>query len=287
VLQHRTGPASNMAEPMPEADDDLPHTSDHSLPAEAQYPEIGEVPEYRHLTACEVLCWIGYRRAIAKDVYFAPLTKARANGTAREVALLHRSIPEPKPSECPINDAERELMKSLRDGRVHAMVAKNGRLAELPSEIYEYSVSVNVRGSIEADAGSGQRDYWLALEYMFNLRPPIGEVLFRTTEVMTAWPNNGADRDEAPTAPLSPAPAPDPSQKPAFHVGRAKLLLMVEKAKGGIFEGRIPTESEVRALLVPAHFKGCGNEALRQAMRHPKLWPGVKRGTRRKSDSAK
>src|SRR4051794_10322313 len=85
-----------------------------------QYPPIGDVPKHRHLSACEVLTWIGYGRAIPKAAYFAPLANVHGATTEAILALLHRSVPDPKPLRCPMYKSERALMKALRSGKLRA-----------------------------------------------------------------------------------------------------------------------------------------------------------------------
>lgn len=157
---------------------------------ESHYPAVGDIPEHRHLTACEVLTWIGYGRAISKDVYFAP----RASGLPAEErdSLLHRSVPDPKPPDDPMDDAERKLMEAVRAGLVHMLTVRNGAFEEMQAAIYEHAVVVTARGSIEADWRASERDRERAITYRSSL-PPIGDVWFRKSEVLEAWPTNVSD----------------------------------------------------------------------------------------------
>lgn len=161
--------------------------ADETTAAESQYPAIGEVPEHLHLTACEVLTWIGYGRAISKDVYLAPVVKSSGLATEERASLPHRSVPDPKPPEDPMDDAERKLMEAVRAGHVHILIEINGAFEEMPTAIYEAAVAVNARGSIEADWKAAERDRERAISYRSSLAP-IGDVWFRKSEVLEAWP---------------------------------------------------------------------------------------------------
>jgi hypothetical protein len=152
------------------------------------YRAAGDLAPVRHMTACEVLTWIGYRRAIPAQLYFAPLHNASPAATAAQLAaLLHAEVPAPKPAECPMPGAERLLMAALRSGQVRALATKNRRLEELPREIYEYAVAVSARGGLEADMLATPADSFRALDYLSSI-PPIGPVLFSTQEILAAWP---------------------------------------------------------------------------------------------------
>jgi hypothetical protein len=160
--------------------------SDGLLAPEPQYPTIGEVPEHLHLTACEALCWMGYRRAIPKNVYFSPVVKALNTGCEEVIALLHRSVPDPKPPNDPIGDAERVLMEALHSGQLHLLIEKNGAFEEASAQIYDYAVAVNVRGSIEADCKATERDGERAQRYLTNY-PLRGDVWFSRQELLNGW----------------------------------------------------------------------------------------------------
>jgi hypothetical protein len=159
--------------------------------AESQYPAIGEIPKHRHLTACEVLTWIGYGRAISKEVYFPPFDRASGIRAEERNSLLHRSVPDPKPPDDPMDDAERKLMEAVRAGHVHMLTERNGAFEEMPTAIYEHAVVVTARGSIEADWKAPERDRERAITYRSSLAP-IGDVWFRKSEVLEAWPNPAA-----------------------------------------------------------------------------------------------
>ena len=155
----------------------------------SRHPAMGAVPPARHLTACEVLNWIGYRRAIPSAVYFAPVRGAAPGAMGEQLAgLLHSAVPDPKPAECPMAAAESKLMEALRARRVRALAEKDGRLEELPDEIYEYAVAANARGSIEPDSRATSADSFRALKYLSSL-PSIGPLLFSTAQVMAEWPS--------------------------------------------------------------------------------------------------
>jgi hypothetical protein len=157
---------------------------------ESVYPAIGVIPEHLHLTACEVLTWIGYGRAISKDVYFAEFAKAShlPGWSAERTNLLHRSVPDPKPYDDPMNDAGRKLMEHLRAKRLTWFVRRNSRYEEGDPEILEYAVTVNARGAIEADWTATERDRCAASDYLKSCGPL--EVFFRASEVLTLprWP---------------------------------------------------------------------------------------------------
>jgi hypothetical protein len=184
--------------------------------AEPQYPAIGDVPEHRLLTACEVLTWIGYGRAISKDVYFAPFANAPPSAPEGRVSLLHQSVPDPKPAEDPMSDAERKLMEALRTRHVHILFERNGAIEEelLVDTIYEHAVSVNARGSLEADAKATERDQMLARSFLSRLSR-MGDAWFRKSEVLAAWP--------APSLTVADAKQPRPRPVEAFKATAAPL----------------------------------------------------------------
>ena len=174
-------------------------TEDGATPPAAElelhYPAIGDVPGHLHLTACEVLTWIGYGRAISKAVYYAPVANSPVATIDEKMALLHRSVPDPKPSEDPMEDAERKLMELLRAKRVHMLIERGGVFEEVSDSIYEYAVAVNARGSVEPDANATERDQARARSYLLRLQP-FGDVLFRKTEVLEAWQNTVSDGEQ-------------------------------------------------------------------------------------------
>jgi hypothetical protein len=223
--------------------------SDATTPApaaELQYPAIGDVPEHRHLTACEVLTWIGYGRAISRDVYFAKVSGATATAEAR-LSLLHQSVPDPKPLENPMDDAERKLMEEVRAGRVHSLIERNGAFEEPPAAIYEHAVAVNARGSIEADGTAPERDQTRARSYLSSL-PPIGNVWFRKSEVLEVWPS------KAPTA--IPGDSGQPHHQPFDAVDPEPTPAAPRRGKGrpGVRETclalfRARRESKIPLLL--------------------------------------
>jgi hypothetical protein len=157
--------------------------------SEADYPEVGQEPTHRHLTACEVLCWIGYRRAISKEQYFAPLSRKRGHRPRNWVSLLHETIPSPKPRECPIHQSERILMEAMRAHRVHSHYEKDDRLERVPREVLDYAVVVNVRGGIEPDNDASARDRQRA-EAFIAVHGGLGSVWFDREEILREWPAN-------------------------------------------------------------------------------------------------
>ena len=199
-------------------------TPPDAMPAGPQYPAFGEVSKEWYLTACEALCWIGYRRAISKAVYFRPFVEAAPcvalEGRAR---LLHHSVPDPKPPDDPMGDAECALMKAAKAGQVRLLTQTNGNLEEVPSKVYDQDVSVNARGCIELNEAATERGRSLAQDY-FCEHPLLGDVLIRTSEVLRAWPPPKASilsenfaallvprwtqEDEAPNAPAAAVQRP-------------------------------------------------------------------------------
>ncbi len=152
-----------------------------------QYPELGAVPVHRHMTACEVLCWIGYRRAIPKEIYYFPLSNSANVPFSRKVSLLHQSVPEPKPPECPMNAAEQNLMEALRTETIRAFYEKDGRFEQVPQDVYAYAVAVNARGGIEADSGVPERDRERAAKFT-SAHAELRAVWFVTKDVLRLRP---------------------------------------------------------------------------------------------------
>lgn len=212
--------------------------------ADPDYPEKGKVPEHRHVSACEFLCWIGYGRAIPKDVYFSPLAKAPRDATLEELAaLLHRSVPDPKPQECPIGDAELTLIDLLRTKKIRAFREKLGILEELPTELYDYAVTVNGRGSIEPDCRATERDIRRALRYLSSFDPPIGEVLFSTLKMLEA-----CAAQPIILAAAQPEP-PDPRPK-ATHTAFREFFL----ARVAGWPDDLPAPNEDEDFLAATHY---------------------------------
>ena len=185
------------------------------------------------MTACEVLCWIGYGRAIAKEVYFRPIFEAPDMPFTDIAPLLHQSVPGPKPPECPMDSAERELMAALRSGKIQARCERNGALEIVPSEIYDYAVAVNARGSIETDQGAAGRDIAQADRYLRGQTTKIKDVFFRTSEVrecLKAWSNKlpalmGTEATPASTAMTLPWPAKKTGPKSGLTERTAQMLV--------------------------------------------------------------
>ncbi len=168
-----------------------PPAGDHSPRATGPdaalgYPAHGQMPDQPHLSACELLCWIGYGRAIPKTVYFAP---AFANRMPPDQwgNLVHGAIPDPKPPADPIDDAERKLIDALRKGKLKAYQLKDGRYEEVSAEVYNYAVTINARGSIEADQNITQHHSMVADDFLYRWQP-IRDVAFRTPDVLAVWP---------------------------------------------------------------------------------------------------
>jgi hypothetical protein len=233
----------------------MPATEKTTMPSaaettEPQYPAEGEVTRHRHMTACEVLCWIGYHRPIRKEVYFAPIKTMAPGATIEELAAsLHHSVPEPKPPECPLNDAERKLMDALRLGSVQALIEKNGKFEEVPAAIYEYAMAVNVRGSIEPDGGATERD---ATRADLSQRP-IGSVFFRTSEVLKVWPKEATALALDPTTNKRRSNGLDYRAKDAWLFPRMRALINDKKARS--------PEDAARWMLEDAAGRGRSTDA--------------------------
>jgi hypothetical protein len=163
-----------------------------ALPAQG-YPAIGEFPMAPYMTACETLCRLsGYRRAISEDLYFAPLRRPRVripDDSAEVSAVLHNAVPDPKPGEDPMPEAEQRVMKLWRAGRLHPGHVKDGEFQELPDEINQYAVVIAVDGRIRPDARAALRDqqpawhWWTANEAAPPPDKHIGDISFRTLEI--------------------------------------------------------------------------------------------------------
>jgi hypothetical protein len=225
---------------------------------EPQYPAMGDLPEHRHLTACEVLTWIGYRRVIPNDVYYAPFTKEPGLPVEEGVSLLHRSVPEPKPPEDPMNEAERKLMEALRASHVHLFIERNGAFEEVPDTIYEHAVVVNARGSIEVDAKATERDRARAGSYLSRLGP-IGDVWFRKTEVLEAWPNTVGDGERPHPRPPEVSEATATSLKKTLLANPTSNAPVGEPMLEHVCEQANPASSTGGAEVVaPAEITGAG-----------------------------
>ena len=221
------------------------------------YPEQGAQPSGMTMSSCEVLCWIAYRRAIPKRTYFAPLCNARANGEPIDLeALLHTAIPDPKPIENPMSDAEKALMAALRSGEVQAISQKNQMPAELlPINAYRLEVVISARGYLEPDNASSPDDYRLAAA-----EPTWSELRFYTAEVIRVWPAtlgaNGAAQLETPT-PRDQTSAVTESTSRKGNSLRTKDLPLVQEMKRLILSGQATGRQDAaRAVSKDAAGKG-------------------------------
>jgi hypothetical protein len=151
--------------------------------SEDEYPRYGQEPTTHNLSACEVLCWIGYRRPIPKELYYSPL---RASPWPVLPSLMHDAVPDPKPAQCPIADAQQQLMSAIRSGKLAPYCIVNSTPAVMPPSAYKYAFVIYPRGSLEPDDAAADSDRELA-ESQQNYRG----VHFFTTDVLKLWPANG------------------------------------------------------------------------------------------------
>jgi hypothetical protein len=152
------------------------------------YPEYGVLPDRYMLTACETLCWIAYKRAIPKELYFAPLDQpgALAAPADEREAMLHDAIPQPKPDHNLTPDAGRELMTALRSGAVRMMLMdKSTRaISEVPASAFDSEYVVSVRGDFAPSATASIEWYDAHQRHA----PVSSELYFPAPEVLLRWP---------------------------------------------------------------------------------------------------
>ncbi len=167
------------------------------------YPEYGVAPTELIMTPCEVLCWIGYRRAIPKDLYYAPLREPYMGSDETRLVALHAAIPEPKPQMCPMDDAERQLMTAVRAGRLKVGYLDGaGAPRQVGAEIFRYAMTISARGSVEADPAASPYSYNMAE----NL-PRTRNVHFFTEEVLREWFRDDVQTDRLSSEPSGDAPS--------------------------------------------------------------------------------
>lgn len=154
-----------------------------------EYPEYGEKPAAHILTACETLCWIGYRRAIPKDTYFSPYEgpAVKLETHFNDSSFLHRAIPGRKPEDDPMEDAEFQLLAALRDGSIGAFYLdkETGKRRDLPSSVLQCDVTISARGSLEPDWRVVMEKYMIASTECKNIR---GALYFLRDEILVKWP---------------------------------------------------------------------------------------------------
>ena len=184
--------------------------------ASESYPAQGVIPLNPTMSACEVLCWIGYRRAIKKRNYFEPLFDLERSFPSKSTipvtddkryARLHAAIPFPKPERCPMRRAETHLIEALRAGLLRAVNCLGGGEKHiLETHAFDYAVVVTARNSLEADITASAEDYELA-------RTEVkGEVRFFTNEVLRVWPCQSNCESYSENTPVAQAAETQPAQ---------------------------------------------------------------------------
>jgi hypothetical protein len=151
------------------------------------YPVYNAVPTFQLMTACEALCWIGYKRAITKKIYFSPMIGAESfsEESPNWDAILHDAIPAPKPLLSPIDEATDSLMQAARVGTVRALyinAATKLRL-EVPKSDFDADVAVSVRGGLEPKGLLDMPRYMAARAQISR-----GDLWFLTHEIVANWP---------------------------------------------------------------------------------------------------
>ncbi len=220
---------------------------------ELRYPDRNIAPTGRTMSACEALCWIGYRRAIPKDTYFGALSGAGASLTITELkAFLHSSVPDPKPPTDPMDEAESQLMATLRSGLLRAVSQRSGTAPiELPVSAFRFHVTVNARGCLEPDSSATPEDYRLAAQ-----EPHYGELRFFTDEVVKNWPASGADLRPTLTTPSSKPPRPTDAAVAKFYREWRESMSK---------EHSTPTEKEIKAAFANGPHPGAVVTQMRAA----------------------
>ena len=100
------------------------------------YPDPEVLPCSAYMSPCEVLCWIGYRRAITKELYFAPLKGGAGLCAEALKRRLHESIPTPRPPNDPMGGAEDELLSRLRLGQLRALIEDEHSLPPVDPDVF-------------------------------------------------------------------------------------------------------------------------------------------------------
>jgi hypothetical protein len=230
---------------------------------EAEYPPLGVLPKTLEMTACEVLTWIGYGRAITKNIYLRPVVRACWEG-ASDDKFIHSSVPDAKPKNDPINDATQTLMDALRSGRLQAWFSNSGVLSEVPTKVYRYALTIYARGTLETDSTRAAGDQQMADDYRLSdeFKPFRNKpIFFRTDDVretLTPWPRKG---------PLGRKADPTPVGKSQQRANRpfdgraAKTLLDAKKNSGQWLEP--PTDTDCFAYL-RSEFSGVNKEQARE-----------------------
>ncbi len=157
------------------------------------YPAQGEFPTSPTMSACEVLTWIGYRRAIPKDAYLDSLqyrdvsSEVEAPRHIWEFAylyeIIHTVIPDPKPDVCPMENAQKKLIEALRAGRLRSVSRDEAtdRVTRLTPQDFEFALVLDVWGLLQPDLSASADAQALAYD-----RVQTG-VSFFTSEVLSLW----------------------------------------------------------------------------------------------------
>jgi hypothetical protein len=207
-------------------------------PPDKDYPAIGELPMAPYMPACDTICFLsGYQRAIPVDLYYAPLRRAHGwnSKDPDEVsALLHNAVPDPKPAENPIPAAHQLQMKLWRDKRLHPLNWETKE--EVPAELNEYAVIINLHGEIYPDYSATRSNQLLAEGLATNdkmKRSYGGKVCFRTSEVrecsvsdvaaeVTPPGTNASQPEEIPASEATPAVTQAAATGPAHEPAKSK-----------------------------------------------------------------
>ena len=159
-----------------------------------QYPPLEVLPASAYMSACEVLCWIVYRRTIKKEVYYLPLKSARIESDKDIATLLHESVPPPRPPQAAIAKAEECLRDRIESGIIEALDGDDVTLPIIPRGVFRRAISISMRNTIEANAVASM-DEWVLARQWASYR----DVCFKTEQIAKLWPPNlsAASRQEA------------------------------------------------------------------------------------------
>ena len=159
-----------------------------------QYPPLEVLPASAYMSACEVLCWIVYRWPIKKEVYYLPLKWARDKSDKDIAALLHESVPPPRPAQAAIAEAEKCLRDRIENGVIEALDGDDVTLPIIPCGVFRRAISISMRNTIEASAVASM-DEWVLARQWASYR----DVCFKTGQIAKLWSPNlsAASRQEA------------------------------------------------------------------------------------------